>query len=611
MTDKYESITPETTKFNLSRRLFLATGVGTLAALAIPNKAKADPNNIALITDTSTNFGTTPTLTPPSDKTFPQPGIKASDLGVIKAKWIVNQDNIPLGEYQGFIRFYADTSAPDVPFIPAPTLCLNPGDIIEINLQNTLLADDKSCQNPVFNQPNCFNTTNLHFHGLHVSPLSMGKDGIPVSGGHPSDVEFSSDDVLMEIQPGETNNYLVQLPKNHAPGTHWYHSHRHGSTAVQVSNAMAGAIIIKEPSDQAICPDAPDVLWILQDVLSDGRGQGGIIDDNDVYIQQGRNNEGECLVNGKYQPTLTIQKGEIQRWRFVNAGSTPRTLMNLKLCKGTLKNVSDCDNNTLQTMYLIARDGINFYGKKPKSQTTHAFSPGNRSDFLVNLEPGNYTLIKDVYTGTKNVYGDANDPSQAVNSNASKFSKQVIAYITVTNTPYSKAEAVKNQFDTLQANGIPTTGMANYLNPITGPVIPNPKKVEFEASRGVFTIDNIKFGDPNAKFTVALNSQEEWILDNTSGVTHPFHIHVNPFQVVAIGTKSGGTITWKKVPEADLIWQDTVGIDPNIPLKIQHRFDDYNGTYVLHCHILIHEDQGMMYEVEVTGNGIPPGSTAA
>ncbi|ACK66349.1 multicopper oxidase type 2 [Rippkaea orientalis PCC 8801] len=621
--ESLELVSPNVPLTNISRRSFIAVGLGTAATLVLPKTAQAKSDSSNLISSYKT---TSPALNPPSDQSFFQPYLKSSQDGKVSGNWVMNQGEVTLGLYTGTIRFYADESAPDTHLIPSPTLCVNPGDLIEISLKNSAPPNDDACATHQPNQPNCFNSTNLHFHGLHVSPLSIGKDGKPRSGGHPADIAFSSDDVLVEMTPGEKNNYKVQLPANHAPGTHWYHPHRHGSTAVQVANGMAGLIVIKEPANQAICPDAPDVIWVLQDVVSDGGT--GIIADAELYAPFG-GNPGECLVNGQYQPTLTVQKGEIQRWRILNAGASPRTLMNLRLCKGTVPQ-SDLDalnakfapgQDTTgvprnlpaepESMYLIARDGINLYGKKPNVQTNHAFSPGNRADFLVNLAPGNYTLIKDAYTGSKDVYGNAKDDNEAVESRATVRTRQVLAYITVTETPYAKAATVKGQFEQLLANGIPTTGMSSYLNPFIGEVPQNSQPVNFEAvprNPGQFTIDNRKYGEPGAKFTVALNSQEEWLLDSLSNVTHPFHIHVNPFQVVAIGSKNQqGVITWNDIPSEDRIWQDTVAVDPNIPLKIQHRFDDYNGTFVLHCHILFHEDQGMMYDVEVTGNGIPPG----
>ena len=113
---------------------------------------------------------------------------------------------------------------------------------------------------------------------------------------------------------------------------------------------------------------------------------------------------------------------------------------------------------------------------------------------------------------------------------------------------------------------------------------------------------------------MSVNTAEEWVLDNIRPTEpgrvapHPFHIHVNPFQVVAKGEKdTQGNIQWQVIPEAERIWHDSIAVEPNKPLKIWHRFATYPGEFVRHCHILIHEDQGMMYSVKVNGNGPGPG----
>ena len=77
-----------------------------------------------------------------------------------------------------------------------------------------------------------FNTTNLHTHGLHVSP------------------KCNSDNVFVDIQPGCGFSFEFKIPKSHPAGTYWYHPHVHGSTAVQVSSGAEGALIIRGDFDQ-------------------------------------------------------------------------------------------------------------------------------------------------------------------------------------------------------------------------------------------------------------------------------------------------------------------------------------------------------------------------
>ena len=127
------------------------------------------------------------------------------------------------------LRSYRGTDVdPSHPFV-APTIEATPGDTVRIKLQNQLPADP-DCNNQAqadINNPHCFNGTNLHSHGVWVSP----------SG--------NSDNVLVSINPGVSFEYEYNIPADHPAGTFWYHPHRHGSTALQVGSGMAGALIIR------------------------------------------------------------------------------------------------------------------------------------------------------------------------------------------------------------------------------------------------------------------------------------------------------------------------------------------------------------------------------
>jgi hypothetical protein len=120
------------------------------------------------------------------------------------------------------LRSYAGSSVtPNAPYV-APTIEVDPGDTVRITLNNKLPADP-SCttmhEDP--NNPHCFNGTNLHSHGLWISPTGNG------------------DNVLLSINPGVSFQYEYNIPPDHPAGTFWYHPHRHGSTALQVSSGMA------------------------------------------------------------------------------------------------------------------------------------------------------------------------------------------------------------------------------------------------------------------------------------------------------------------------------------------------------------------------------------
>ena len=139
-----------------------------------------------------------------------------------------------------------------------PTLVARPGDTLYIDLHNALPPEDTSQRLADVNQevtqtgtsvgmvPNAFNVTNLHTHGLHVSPSSSCPSGRPHCDPAANPCLQASDNVLLTIQPGETCHYVIHVPRNHPSGTFWYHAHVHGSTALQVASGMEGALIIED-----------------------------------------------------------------------------------------------------------------------------------------------------------------------------------------------------------------------------------------------------------------------------------------------------------------------------------------------------------------------------
>ena len=128
-----------------------------------------------------------------------------------------------------------------------PTIRAKPGDTIHLRLINKLPVPDKFPTHPQQPEPTghgghghqfSFNITNLHTHGLNVAPQGPID---PATGKVP----FESDNVLLEVGPGEQQDYRIQIHADHPTGTFWYHAHVHGATAVQLSSGMAGALIIE------------------------------------------------------------------------------------------------------------------------------------------------------------------------------------------------------------------------------------------------------------------------------------------------------------------------------------------------------------------------------
>ena len=639
-----------------NRRQFMGFGAAAAAVLILPKATQANSGILGrgtLLAQGGTC--TSPSLTPPSDTNFFQPAVVASTpngdhctltrtLNVI-GKQYTDQTAPP--NPMTLVRAFQDSQAATTPALsPGPTLCVNPGDDLQLTVNNNLnQANDGQGVDPNYcpgtlNRPNCFDDINMHFHGLHVSPISVGTDDqtgatVYLSSADPRvgnrvTLVSSSDDVLYDLKSGNSHLYCPWLPAFHAPGTHWYHAHRHGSTAIQVAGGMVGALIVQEPADQKICAGAPDVVMIIQEEPQSGLNGTTAQEklDRGIYERTG-GNPGKFRINGVANPTLNVQDGEIQRWRIINANSTPRAFMNLEL-RANNADGSPNQNGALQILYRVAVDGITLYDKSmnaPSVKLTQVpFSPGNRVDLLVDfrsssIPAGTYTLWK-----------------QKTNL-AGAGATQALATIQFGTTAYSNAQQVANSFTTLLNSGIPKTGQPDYLKPIDidiDTVQQNQTPIAFQAApggagagnpgRGNFTIDNGKYNPANlANIQADLNKSQEWIVANSNGnAPHPLHIHVNPFLVVATATITtdaknvinNANSTQQQIYDAlsGLEWQNNPvggnGIDPTIwwdsftipvgtAYKIRHRFDDYWGNYVLHCHILIHEDQGMMWNVQV------------
>lgn len=143
------------------------------------------------------------------------------------------------------------------PHRPPSLARAQPGDRLVINLVNDLGAEMAQAD-WAFNQPGRFNSTNLHVHGLYVSPLP------------------SSDHVLVHVGPGESYTYVYDIPPWHPTGSFWYHPHRHNSADTQVAIGMHGFILVEEPAEGGVLSTMPTVPLIYTQLLNhfiDGSGQ--------------------------------------------------------------------------------------------------------------------------------------------------------------------------------------------------------------------------------------------------------------------------------------------------------------------------------------------------
>jgi FtsP/CotA-like multicopper oxidase with cupredoxin domain len=400
---------------------------------------------------------------------------------------------------------------------PGPTLRVRPGDTLRVRLVNHI------------DQP-----TNLHTHGLHVSPNGNG------------------DNPFVTIEKGDSVDYAIAVPANHPAGTYWYHPHHHGTVADQIFAGLVGALLV---SDETDLPVTHDLVLLITDTTLDGSGR--VVPAGPMAKMMGR--EGDLvLINGQHQPVIEAVPGALQRWRIIN-GCVSRVLV-LRLESHRLTQV--------------ALDGLFLPGPVDRDQVLLA--PGNRADVLVRPTGyGRHRLISEPYNrGSMGMMGGMMDGGPA------------------TTGPITLA--------TLAVGGPATTAPALPATLPAPPVPPGPaarqRQLTFAVGMGGmglngmdFTIDGRTFDPDRDDQTVQLGTTEEWTIRNTSPMDHPFHLHAWPFQVVDI---SDGT------PPIGLR-QDVVLVPGNGWARLRIPFTDYSGRSVYHCHILDHEDLGMMGTINV------------
>ncbi len=406
--------------------------------------------------------------------------------------------------------------------VPAPRLEAKAGDNVRIHFTNNL------------SQP-----TNLHYHGLHVPPTG------------------NADNPFLSIEPGESLTYEFTIPKNHPSGAFWYHPHHHGYVAEQLFGGLAGLFIVRGELDEI--PEvkaAKEEFIVLQDFALDTSGR--IQPPDHMQIMMGR--EGQLLtVNGQVNPSFTIAKGGLLRLRILNA--SPSRFYRLSL-----------ENHPL---YLIATDGVAIAASVELEELLLA--PGERAEVLVRAErePGEYRLLTLPYDrgGMGMMGGHMMRGRGHRMGRSSQTNSQVLA--------------------TLSYQGsITPLPLPQQLLPVE--TLPEPKNVRrLELSMAmapgmgmVFTFNGQTFAPERVDTQVKLNTVEDWELINVDPdrMDHPFHLHINRFQVVSRNGQS----------EPYLAWKDTVLVRGGETVRIRIPFRDFAGQTVYHCHILDHEDLGMM-----------------
>jgi suppressor of ftsI len=386
-----------------------------------------------------------------------------------------------------------------------PTLRVAPGETLRVKLQNELMQH-----------------TNIHYHGMHVSPNG------------------NSDNIFLMVLPGQTFDYELQIPADHDPGTFWYHSHMHMDSESQVFGGLSGVLIVEGLEQRLPEPyrSVTQHVFALKDLqVKDGTIVADNIDSDAPTVR---------TVNGLVNPTLPMQPGDTQLWRIANISADI---------------FYDVEFAT-QPFVVIAEDGNPV--EKLWTAMDLVLPPGKRFDVIVTapMSAGTYSLRTLAYDQGGDMY-----PQDDL------VSVQVAGDMVAALPPLTVGLALDDGLTAADA------------------VVAQTREFTFSENDAgtTFYINGMQYDENRIDAAPKLGTIEEWTIRNSSSEQHPFHIHVNDFKVLSIDG----------VPYQANGEQDTVILPPGGEAVIRMAFLDFTGKFVFHCHILAHEDGGMMAVVDV------------
>jgi suppressor of ftsI len=425
-----------------------------------------------------------------------------------------------------------------------PVIYTAPGESLTVSYRNAMSTHSSE----ICVDGPCSNMSNLHFHGLHVSPNS------------PQD-----DVITMMTMPGESLNYVVDVPLDQAPGLYWYHTHPHGESYQQSLDGMSGAIVIEGISRYyPSVAQLPERILVLRDKVLDANSQAAVLRTR-VEIPQGRCGSASgdparlFTVNGWLRPEIAIAPGERQLWRIVNA--SPDLYADLKVDQ--------------TRMEVIALDGmpLNFHApdRRPELVDHVLLPPAGRVEAMVTgPAAGAQVSLRSLCFDT-GIDGDPNPAMVLADLVAGPPPATPLPRVPLDNKSAIHKKLSKAELSRLER------GPAQFVAVFT------------EDDHG-FYINGKKYGpkvDPMV--TVDIGGYRRWRVVNKTREVHPFHIH----QVHFLLYQQNG----QKLAPAE--WLDTANVPANGSIETIMDFTDpvIRGVSVFHCHLLKHEDKGMMAKV--------------
>ena len=454
--------------------------------------------------------------------------------GVREGSLVVAETDVPLAGRSARLSAYNGQ-------VPGPLIRVRSGDKLRLRVTNDLVAGGANG----LGIPR--GATNLHTHGWHVSPSDP------------------ADNTMLRLEPGDSWTYEYDLARQPAGSMGWYHPHVHGLVAEQLWAGLAGPLVVDDPDD-ALDSFETHVL-VLKDFGISGGNPAPYSSPMDFMLGK----VGPVVtVNGQVDPRLEARPGSVQRWRLLNA-STAR-FYRLALERHELA-VIGTDGGLLDRPYAV-RELL--------------LSPGERVDVLVKVAKthGTYRLLTLPYSRGSMMGGMMGGGMMGGGATPQA------TLLTLRSSGRSAGMSLPAIID----------GAARRADPQLGASVPR----RFVLGMGMGgmgmggmamqgTINGQSFDVAPLVVRSALpasgDAWELWTIDNPTGMDHPWHQHTNHAQVVSI---SGGDPGYAALYTRAPAWKDTVIVPGRGSVTQLVRISDWTGTAMFHCHIVEHEDIGML-----------------
>jgi FtsP/CotA-like multicopper oxidase with cupredoxin domain len=473
--------------------------------------------------------------------------------------------------------------------LDGPTLHVQPGGTIQVKFLNYLPE-----------------VTNIHYHGLHVEPNGT------------ADNIFRTFPAATASGPS-TSYSTVHVPLNQPVGTYWYHVHNLDS-ALQVASGLSGMLVIDpiQPISSSAATSATSATYPLpapwQNVttrqldLRDVQTIDGKIVEKAICYQSTR------LLDAQYEPKFTMLSNHWELWRLANIGAN--VYYDVGLSDGSApvtRNGGKFYKLQVNQFHIVGEDGLPVW--KTRVATTLVMPPGKRFDVLVRIPAAgsNYKLLSLPYAQQESdTYVPQVLPVTKPDPNCGPDAApttDVLGAITVAQAPGPVVPAAT-----------PPVNISRPDDLRLAPIAQN-RTFTFESSNDQNHpwLINGKFFTPTSMplANPVLGTVEQWTLRNTSISNHPFHIHIQGFQVISVDGKPypvDGHQDTVNIPKKHyaLVTLHEHGktvtkeeLEPGV-VVMRQRFTDFTGWFVFHCHILYHEDSGMMAIVQVRATASTP-----